>query len=144
MTNSLADEVVVVDAAVVVDLICDFAAAEGYREVLASAHAVTAPAHLDAEVLSALGRLQCAGRLTRVAERVDALATFGATRWPLRPLLAPAWSLVDRVATRDALYVALAASLGATLITTDGRLRRGASGVVPVAEPAGQSGRWAR
>ncbi len=127
--------VVVVDASVVVDLICDFPAAEGYREMLASTDAVAAPAHLDAEVFSALGRLQRAGQLTRGAERVDALAMFGASRWPLRPLVAPAWALIDRIATRDALYVALAASLNATLITTDGRLRRGAMGIVAVAEP---------
>lgn len=125
-----------VDAAVVVDLICDFPAARGYREVLASADAVASPAHLDAEVLSALGRLQRAGRLTRASERVDALSIFGASRWPLLPLLAPAWALTDRIATRDALYVALAASLDATLVTTDARLRRGAAGIVSVAEPA--------
>ena len=96
---------------------------------------MVAPAHLDAEVLSAFGRLQRAGQLTRGAERVEALAAFGATRWPLGPLLAPAWALVDRIATRDALYVVLALSLNAVLITTDGRLRRGAAGIVAVAEP---------
>lgn len=121
----------------VVDLICDFPAAEVFRGALASADAVAAPAHLDAEVLSALGRLKRDGQLTRGAERVEALATFGATRWPLGPLLWPAWALVDRIATRDALYVALAASLDAVLVTTDGRLRRGAAGIVAVAEPAG-------
>jgi predicted nucleic acid-binding protein len=126
---------VVVDAAAVVDLICDFPAAEPYRAALASATAVAAPAHLDAEVLSALGRLQRAGRLTRATERVDALAAFGARRWPLPPLLAPAWALVDRIATRDALYVALAASLDAVLVTTDGRLRRAAAEIIAVAEP---------
>lgn len=128
--------VLVVDAALVIDMICDSPAAEGYREVLASADTVSAPAHLDAEVLSALGRLHRAGRLTRTPERVDALAAFGAMRWPVRPLLAPAWALIDRVATRDALYVALAATLDATLVTTDARLRRGATGIVSVAEPA--------
>ena len=66
---------------------------------------------------------------------MDALAAFGARRWPLRPLLAPAWALIDRIATRDALYVALAASLGAVLITSDARLRRAAAGIVTVAEP---------
>lgn len=125
-----------VDAAIVVDLLCDFPAAGPFRAILARADAVAAPAHLDAEVLSALGRLQRAGQLTRDAERVEALATFGATRWPLRPLLSPAWALTDRIATRDALYVALAVSLDATLITTDGRLRRGAAELVAVAEPA--------
>lgn len=127
--------IAVVDAATVVDLICDFPAAEPFRAALASATAVAAPAHLDAEVLSALGRLQRAGQLTRAPQRVHALATFGAERWPLQPLLAPAWALVDRIATRDALYVALAASLDATLITSDARLRRAAAQIVAVTEP---------
>jgi len=126
---------IVVDAAAVVDLICDFPAAEPYRAALASATAVAAPAHLDAEVLSALGRLQRARRLTRATERIDALAAFAARRWPLPPLLAPAWALLDRIATRDALYVALAASLDAVLVTTDARLRRAAAEIIAVAEP---------
>lgn len=127
--------IAVVDAAAVVDLICDFPAAEPYRGRLTAATGVAAPAHLDAEVLSALARLKRAGQLTHATERVEALTAFGARRWPLRPLLSPAWALVDRIATRDALYVALAASLGATLITSDARLRRAATGIVAVAEP---------
>jgi len=125
--------IAVVDAATVVDLICGFPAADPYRSVLGAATAVAAPAHLDAEVLSALGRLKRAGRLSRPAGRVEALATFGARRWPLQPLLVPAWALIERIATRDALYVALAASLDAILVTTDGRLRRAATGLVAVA-----------
>jgi predicted nucleic acid-binding protein len=128
--------VAVVDAAAVVDLICGFPAAEPFHGALVTATALAAPAHLDAEVLGALGRLERAGRLTRGAERVEALATFGATRWPLPPLLAPAWALADRIALRDALYVTLTASLDAVLITTDARLRRAAAGIVAVAEPA--------
>lgn len=127
--------IAVVDAATVVDLICDFPEAEPFRGALASAEAVAAPAHLDAEVLSALVRLSRAGQLTRGPERVEALAAFGASRWPLQPLLLPAWALVDRIATRDALYVALAVSLNAVLITSDGRLRRAAAGIVTVFNP---------
>ncbi|MHB8452292.1 MAG: type II toxin-antitoxin system VapC family toxin [Mycobacteriales bacterium] len=125
--------IVVVDAATVVDLICDLPAVGPYRSYLAAADAVAAPAHLDAEVLSALGRLKRAGQLTREADRLEALATFAARRWPLRPLLRAAWALTDRIAVRDALYVALAASLDATLVTTDGRLQRAAAGIVVVA-----------
>jgi predicted nucleic acid-binding protein len=127
--------VVVVDAALVVDLICGFPAGEPYRERLAAASGVAAPAHLDAEVLSALGRLKRAGQLTAERERVQALARFPARRWPLRPLLESAWALTDRIAVRDALYVALAASLDATLLTTDSRLRTAAEGIVAVAHP---------
>lgn len=129
--------VVVVDAALVVDLICDFPAAEPYHEPLADASALAAPAHLDAEVLSALARLKRAGQLAREQERVGALSTFPARRWPLQPLIAPAWELLDRIAARDALYVALARSLDATLITTDGRLRRAVGNLVPVARGSG-------
>ncbi|MGI8563493.1 MAG: type II toxin-antitoxin system VapC family toxin [Candidatus Dormibacter sp.] len=127
--------IAVIDAATVVDLICGFPAAEPYRGALASATAVAAPAHLDAEVLSALAHLERAGQLTRAAERVGALAAFGARRWPLRPLLLPAWALMGRIPTRDALYVALARSLGATLITSDARLRRATAAIVAVVEP---------
>lgn len=127
--------IAVVDAAVVVDLVCGFPAAEPYRSALARADAIAAPAHLDSEVLFALGRLKRAGRLTRPEERVQALSTFRATRWPLRPLLLPAWGLGDRISIRDALYVALAISLQGVLITTDARLRRGVAGIVAVVEP---------
>lgn len=127
--------IAVVDAATVVDLICDLPEADSLRRHLAEADAVAAPAHLDVEVLSALGRLKRAGHLTHEAERVAALATFGARLWPLQPLLSAAWALTDRIAVRDALYVALAQSLDATLITSDGRLRSDASGIVAVAEP---------
>ncbi len=127
--------VIVVDAAAVVDLVCDFPAAGPYRQALTGSSALAAPAHLDAEVISALGRLERAGRLRSEAERVRALARFPARRWPLRPLLESAWALRDRVAVRDALYVALAISLEATLITTDKRLRKAARALVAVAEP---------
>lgn len=127
--------IAVVDAATVVDLICDLPAAEPYRHHLATANTVAAPAHLDAEVLSALGRLKRAGHLTQEADRLEALRIFAARRWPLRPLLAVAWALTDRIAVRDALYVALAVSLDATLVSSDGRLRRAALEIVDVAEP---------
>ena len=48
---------VVVDAAAVVDLICDLPPAQAFRHRLAAAAVIAAPAYLDAEVLSALGRL---------------------------------------------------------------------------------------
>lgn len=127
--------IAVIDAATVVDLICNLPAADPFRRHLTAADAVAAPAHLDAEVLSALGRLKRAGQLTREAERVQSLGALGAKRWPLQPLLPAAWALTDRIAVRDALYVALAVSLKATLVTTDGRLRRRVSGMVSVAQP---------
>lgn len=125
---------VVVDAAAVVDLICELPPAEDVREQLWTATNISAPSHLDAEVLSALGRRFRSGELRDPHERVAALADFSATRWPLRPLLGPAWALINRIAVRDALYVALALSLDATLVTTDDRLRKAANELVAVAD----------
>lgn len=127
----------VVDAAAVVDMICALPPARPVREELQRATSVAAPAHIDAEVMSALGRRTRNGDLHDPQKRVNALADFAAARWPLQSLLAPAWALTDRIAVRDALYVALAASLGATLVTTDARLRRSASGLVVVASLQG-------
>lgn len=124
---------VVIDAAATVDLICDLPPAARIREELRTATSISAPAHMDAEVLSALGRRVRSGELRDPSERITVLADFGAYRWPLRPLLGPAWALIERIAVRDALYVALALSLDATLLTTDDRLRRAADGLVELA-----------
>jgi predicted nucleic acid-binding protein len=43
-------------------------------------------------------------------------------RYPHKPLLSRVWELRGNFTTFDALYVALAKSLGATLLTCDGKL----------------------
>lgn len=81
-----------------------------------------APAHIDAEVLSALGRLQRAGGLSEaeVEERLELLAGSPVERQPLAPLLDGAWARWHNLRLVDALYVELAAQLdGAPLVTTD-------------------------
>lgn len=86
-----------------------------------------APAHLDAEVLSAIGRLQRAGDiLVSVAEALlKELATAPIRRHPLAGLLSGAWAARDQFRLVDGLYVELAGSLGSIpLITTDARLAR--------------------
>lgn len=84
------------------------------------------PAHFDAEVLSALGRMQRAGVLT-VAE-VDAalgeLSQAPVTRHDLTPMLAGAWARRDVLRLTDACYVELADTTGRVLLTTDRRLGR--------------------
>lgn len=124
--------VVVVDAAAVVDLLCGLPAAGEVTSELEGASEVAAPAHLDAEVLSALARRARSGALGDLRAGAAALASFPARRFPLAPLLAPAVALLDRIAARDALYVALAVSLGGRLVTTDDRLRRAAGTIVEV------------
>lgn len=127
-------ETVVVDASVVVDLLAgtDFAAAARTRLADTVLHA---PAHLDAEVLSALGRLHRAGELS--AAEVDAglahLAAFPATRCPVPELLAGAWARRAELRLVDALYVELAARLEVPLITSDRRLARACGFAEPIA-----------
>ncbi len=85
-----------------------------------------APAHFDAEVLSALGRMQRAGVLTvaQVEAALDELRQAPVTRHGLQPLLAGAWARRDTFRLVDALYVELADRAGLVLLTTDLRLAR--------------------
>ena len=87
---------------------------------------LVAPAHIDAEVLSALGRLNRAGELTDelAGTAVANLATAPIRRHQLAGVLEGAWQRRERLRLADALYVELAGSLGAALVTTDARLSR--------------------
>jgi predicted nucleic acid-binding protein len=82
------------------------------------------PAHFDAEVFSALGRLVRAGDLAEelVEPILAELARAPFVRYTLQPLLVAAWGLRHNLALRDALYVVLARRLSAVLVTGDGRL----------------------
>jgi predicted nucleic acid-binding protein len=82
---------------------------------------VNVPAHFDAEVLSALGRLQRAGKLTgaEVEQRVHLTAQAPFQRHLLSPLLTGAWALHHNVRLVDALYIELGKQLDAVIVTTD-------------------------
>lgn len=119
----------VLDAAAVVDLLVRSEPGERVRRRLAADHGAVllSVAHLDAEVFSALARLNRAGELgTReVSELLGRLASLDMRRVPISgELLAAAWSMRDNVAARDALYVAAAQGVEGALITTDERLAR--------------------
>jgi predicted nucleic acid-binding protein len=115
----------VVDASAAVELLLR---TESGRRAAASLRGarVAAPAHLDAEVLSAIGCLVRAGEVAAdtVPPILDSLARAPFTRYPLPPLLTDAWHLRANLSLRDALYVLLARRLGATLLTADARLAR--------------------
>jgi len=86
-----------------------------------------APAHLDAEVLSALGRLHRGGELpaATAAAALHELTVAPVRRHPLADLLSGAWEARERLRLVDALYVELADLLGPiVLLTTDARLAR--------------------
>lgn len=84
-------------------------------------HTLHAPAHFDAEVLSALGRLQRAGALSvrQVGTRLQRLQAAPIQRHLLAPLLKGAWRRRHNLRLVDALYAQLADDLGVPLVTTD-------------------------
>ena len=114
---------VVVDASALVDLLLGSPLGEPVRRRL-EGHHLHAPGHLDAEVLSALGRLHRAGKLSpaAVARRLRHLVTAPIRRHELAPLVEGAWNLRHNLRLVDALYVELAMRLEATLVTTDSAL----------------------
>jgi predicted nucleic acid-binding protein len=116
----------VVDASCLYEVIVDGADAEPIRALLTADVDQAAPHLVDAEVLGVLRRDRRLGRLdaTAAAQAVDDLRAWPGDRFSHRPLLERAWDLRDRVRTWDAMYVALAEALDATLLTLDRRLAR--------------------
>ena len=117
-------DVVVVDASAFVDVLVGSDLAGPVTERLRGRRLV-APAHFDAEVLSALGRLARGGALSdrHVADRLRRTAAAPVRRDDVAPLLPGAWRRRHDLRLVDALYVELAHQLGALpLVTTDGRL----------------------
>ncbi len=110
----------IVDASAMVDLLVGSPLANEVADRL-RANELHAPAHFDAEVLSALGRLHRAGKLTarQTKARVERLATSPIERHALSTLLAGAWKRRHNLRLVDALYVELAAQLDMLIVTTD-------------------------
>lgn len=125
MTETETRERVVVDASALVDLLSEAASAAAVRERLQGT-VLNAPAHLDTEVLSALGRMYRAGELaaTKVDAALERLTAMPVARHPVADLLIGAWARRDDLRLVDALYVEVAARLHAPLLTLDGRLAR--------------------
>ena len=122
---------VVVDASVIVDLVADTPHAPAIADLLAG-RGLHAPAHVDAEVLSALGRMERAGRLTarRASRALELGARTPIARSPLPELLDGAWRRRRGLRMSDALYVEMAEQLGLELVTTDRRLARTYAGAL--------------
>lgn len=116
----------IVDASCIYEVIVDRATAAPIRERMDADPDQAAPHVVDAEVLGIIRRDAMLGRLDRTAATlaVEELRDWPADRIDHRLLLVRAWELRDRVRSWDALYVALAEAMGATLLTLDRRLSR--------------------
>jgi len=116
-------EALIVDASAMVDLLVGAPLAAPIEARLRG-HVLHAPAHFDAEVLSALGRLQRSGEMTvrQVTTRIHRVASAPIERHLLNPLLEGAWKRRHNLRLVDGLYVELADQLDATIVTTDSGL----------------------
>lgn len=116
----------IVDATCLYEVVVDAARAERVRARLAGDPDQAAPHVIDAEVLGVVRRDHLLGRLDATAARqaVEDLRDWPGERFGHRSLLERAWELRDSVRSWDALYVALAEALDATLLTLDERLAR--------------------
>jgi len=91
---------------------------------LSTARSVHAPHLIDIEVLHALRQLVRGGVVParRALEALEDFRNFRIRRYPHFDFFDRIWTLRDNLTAYDAIYVALAETLGAPLITCDGRL----------------------
>lgn len=119
----------VLDASALFEVVADTPRAESVRTLMLDDDPA-APHLIDAEVTAVIRVQHRHGHLDDTAARqaVADLSSWPGRRWPHRPLLARVWDLRDNLRAYDALYVALAESLDAPLVTLDARIA-GASGL---------------
>jgi predicted nucleic acid-binding protein len=124
----------VVDASCLCEVLIGAPAAEAIRARLASDTDHAAPHVVDVEVFGVIRREYLAGRLdrTEATQAIEDLADWPGERFSHRPLLNRAWELRSTVRGWDAMYVALAEALDATLVTTDRRLASAAGPTCPI------------
>jgi predicted nucleic acid-binding protein len=122
--------VIVVDASAVVDFVLRTARSAAVEDHLfADGASLHAPELLDYEILSALRRWERRGELDveSAEEALDDSRELPISLYPIRPLVDRAWALRENLTPADGLYAALAETLGASLLTTDGVLARAVS-----------------
>jgi predicted nucleic acid-binding protein len=127
----------IVDASCLYEVVADGSRADVARARLRADPDHAAPHLVDAEVLGVIRRDLMRGRLdpTAAHQAVEDLRDWPGERFGHRLLLARAWALRERLRTWDALYVALAEALDATLLTFDERLARSAGFACDVEVP---------
>lgn len=124
----------VVDASCLCEVLIGGPGAEAIGDRLAEDADHAAPHIVDVEVFGVLRREHLRGRLDRTAaaQAVEDLEAWPGERFGHRLLLARAWQLRDTVRGWDAMYVALAEALDATLVTSDRRLAAASGPTCPI------------
>ena len=115
-----------VDCSIVIRLLASKPGDELLRQRLA--RTVHAPALIDAEISSVVRGLSITARprvrisAERALEMLADYAGLRIVRHPMQPLQARAFEMRHNLSAYDAMYVALAESLGFPLLTDDGKL----------------------
>lgn len=122
----------VIDASAMIDLLSGTERANSVAALLGDD--LFAPDLLVAEVLSFLRRMSNDKRMTdaaadALAEAIEQAPVEYVHTWMYAHRI---WQLRHTMSSYDATYVALAEDLGSPLITTDLRLARAATGIVPI------------
>ena len=114
----------IVDASCLAEVVIGGPGAEVIRERLIHEDDLAAPSIIDVEVFGVVRREHLLGKLdrTEASQAIEDLRDWPGERFGQRQLLARAWELRSTVRGWDAMYVALAETLGAVLLTTDQRL----------------------
>lgn len=121
---------IVLDASAVVELLLDTVTGRRVAILIENAAmGLHAPHLLDVEVVSALRRFVRDGSLDdeEAQAAIGDLLALDLQRHSHEALLERAWALRANVTAYDAVYVALAEALDATLLTCDSRLARAPS-----------------
>ena len=116
---------IVVDASALFEVLLLKGGAEAIEDRLFDpSETLHAPHLLDVEIAHAIRRYALAGEIDdeRGREVLADLIDFPIRRYPHRLLLAQAWAWRHNLTAYDAVYVALAELLNATLLTRDQRL----------------------
>jgi predicted nucleic acid-binding protein len=126
MRSAESGRLLVVDASVLFEVVAGTAEADRLSQRLRADPDLAAPYLIDAEVLSVIEGRHRSGDLDRTAatQAVEHLVAWPGQRWPHRPFVPRAWELRDNIRAYDALYIALAEALDATVLTLDERLTR--------------------
>jgi predicted nucleic acid-binding protein len=129
--------VIVLDSAAALDYLLAAGTGEWVEARLVADPDLHAPHLLDVEVANALRRRVTtrAIRETRAKQALEDLSDLDLTRYPHLPFIERVWELRANLTAYDAVFVALAEALGATLVTTDSRLARAPGARVEIETP---------
>ena len=118
---------IVPDASAIVEWLLQSERGARVAKVLFSGtHALHSPHLLEVEVMQGLRRCEAAGliRPSRTQEAIQDFLDLPIKRHPHEPLLWRIWDLHGNLVAYDAAYVALAETLGATVLTCDVKMGR--------------------